>query len=194
MSKIIGVTVGTTLPKPNFKQSDPTKGDYIKNRPFYEIFENEIVVEEQTVQTMEDRYVAFVDLSYLEGIVPDSTYIVHFDNSIYEFVAWTYEGWTYIGDNALLDIFPEEDKYPFLIAYSPDGEPPMSLRTRNGGTHTISIELKKSIVKKIDEKFLPDGADENDAMEMLVELGVIELMQQEDGSILTDENGNILTI
>ena len=28
--KIIGVTVGTTTPKPNFEQTDPTKGDYIK--------------------------------------------------------------------------------------------------------------------------------------------------------------------
>lgn len=34
--KIIGVTVGTTLPKPNFKQTDPTKGDYIKNKPDFE--------------------------------------------------------------------------------------------------------------------------------------------------------------
>lgn len=33
MSKIIGVTVGTQLPKPNFKQTDPTKGDYIRNKP-----------------------------------------------------------------------------------------------------------------------------------------------------------------
>lgn len=31
--KIIGITVGTQLPKPNFEQSDPTKGDYIKNKP-----------------------------------------------------------------------------------------------------------------------------------------------------------------
>lgn len=31
--KIIGVTVGTQLPKPNFKQTDPTKGDYIRNKP-----------------------------------------------------------------------------------------------------------------------------------------------------------------
>ena len=30
MSKIIGVTVGTTLPKPNFDQTDPNKGDYIR--------------------------------------------------------------------------------------------------------------------------------------------------------------------
>jgi hypothetical protein len=34
--KIIGVTVGTPLPKPNFKQTDPTKGDYIKNKPDFE--------------------------------------------------------------------------------------------------------------------------------------------------------------
>ena len=28
--KIIGVTVGTQLPKPNFDQTDPSKGDYIR--------------------------------------------------------------------------------------------------------------------------------------------------------------------
>ena len=28
--KIIGITVGTTTPKPNFEQTDPTKGDYIR--------------------------------------------------------------------------------------------------------------------------------------------------------------------
>lgn len=28
--KIIGVTVGTSLPKPNFDQTDPRKGDYIR--------------------------------------------------------------------------------------------------------------------------------------------------------------------
>ena len=31
--KIIGNTVGTTTPKPNFKQTDPKRGDYIKNKP-----------------------------------------------------------------------------------------------------------------------------------------------------------------
>lgn len=34
--KIIGITVGTTLPKPNFKQTDPTKGDYIRNKPDFD--------------------------------------------------------------------------------------------------------------------------------------------------------------
>ena len=31
--KIIGVTVGTTRPKANWNQTDPKKGDYIRNKP-----------------------------------------------------------------------------------------------------------------------------------------------------------------
>ena len=30
--KIIGVTVGSQLPKPNLMQKDPTKGDYVKGK------------------------------------------------------------------------------------------------------------------------------------------------------------------
>ena len=40
--KIIGVTVGTTLPKPNFNQTDPTKGDYIKNKPDFDGLSNHV--------------------------------------------------------------------------------------------------------------------------------------------------------
>ena len=39
--KIIGITVGTQLPKPNFKQDDPTKGDYIRNKPDFDGLKNE---------------------------------------------------------------------------------------------------------------------------------------------------------
>ena len=40
--KIIGVTVGTTLPKPNFKQTDPSKGDYIRNKPDFDGLKNKV--------------------------------------------------------------------------------------------------------------------------------------------------------
>ena len=40
--KIIGVTVGTQLPKPNFKQTDPAKGDYIKNKPDFDGLKNRV--------------------------------------------------------------------------------------------------------------------------------------------------------
>ena len=47
--KIIGVTVGTTLPKPNFKQNDPTKGDYIRNKPDFEGLKNKVSEVESVV-------------------------------------------------------------------------------------------------------------------------------------------------
>jgi hypothetical protein len=40
--KIIGITVGTQLPKPNFKQTDPTKGDYIKNKPDFDGLQTQV--------------------------------------------------------------------------------------------------------------------------------------------------------
>lgn len=40
--KIVGITVGTTLPKPDFLQKDSTKGDYIKNKPDFEGLQNEV--------------------------------------------------------------------------------------------------------------------------------------------------------
>lgn len=43
--KIIGYTVGTTLPKPSLAQNDPTKGDYIKDKEILD--EKYIKVDEQ---------------------------------------------------------------------------------------------------------------------------------------------------
>ena len=49
--KIIGYTVGTSLPKPNFDQNDPKKGDYIRgDRSFLKsvkIIEQELTESEQ---------------------------------------------------------------------------------------------------------------------------------------------------
>jgi hypothetical protein len=58
--KIIGITVGTQLPKPNFKQTDPTKGDYIKNKPDFDGLKlkvdeiNDLVGDTQVSQQIED--------------------------------------------------------------------------------------------------------------------------------------------
>ena len=41
MVKIIGVTVGTTMKRPDFKQTDPKKSDYIKNNPIPAVTEND---------------------------------------------------------------------------------------------------------------------------------------------------------
>ena len=51
--KIIGVTVGTTLPKPNFKQTDPTKGDYIKNKPDFDGLQGKVTGVMQDVEGLQ---------------------------------------------------------------------------------------------------------------------------------------------
>ena len=55
--KIIGVTVGTQLPKPNFKQTDPTKGDYIKNKPDFEGLKAQVT----EMSTSIDSYLLNID-------------------------------------------------------------------------------------------------------------------------------------
>ena len=67
--KIIGVTVGSSLPKPNFKQSDPTKGDYIKNKPDFDGLKSKVEQIEVRVDTMQDN--AYDDTE-LRGIVSES--------------------------------------------------------------------------------------------------------------------------
>ena len=64
--KIIGVTVGTTLPKPNFKQTDPTKGDYIKNKPDFDGLKSKVEQIEVRVDTMQE---SAYDDTELRGIV-----------------------------------------------------------------------------------------------------------------------------
>ena len=69
MSKIIGVTVGTTLPKPNFKQTDPTKGDYIKNKPDFDGLKSKVEQIEVRVDTMQEN--AYDDTE-LRGVVSEN--------------------------------------------------------------------------------------------------------------------------
>lgn len=67
--KIIGVTVGTTLPKPNFKQTDPTKGDYIKNKPDFDGLKSKVEQIEVRVDTMQE---SAYDDTELRGIVSEN--------------------------------------------------------------------------------------------------------------------------
>ena len=73
--KIIGVTVGTTLPKPNFKQTDPTKGDYIKNKPDFEGLKNQVSdIGEQidtAVNTLEEKISAKADSEHTHLAITD---------------------------------------------------------------------------------------------------------------------------
>ena len=65
--------------------------------------------------------------------------------------------------------------------------------------HTISSGIIE--LKQLDEIYIPDtiarvanAEDENDALEMLTEMGILDPIQVEENNILTDEDGNIFTI
>jgi hypothetical protein len=88
--KIIGNTVGTPLPKPNWNQNDPTKVDYIKNKPFGEEADG-------VIKTLDEQYIpdsiartSDVDdkFSTLVGDTPVSTQINEAISGIDTEVSW----------------------------------------------------------------------------------------------------------
>lgn len=60
--KIIGYTVGTTLPKPNLAQNDPKKGDYVKNR-----------------EALDDRYYTEEEINIKLDALANASTIAHSD-------------------------------------------------------------------------------------------------------------------
>ena len=86
--KIIGVTVGTTLPKPNFKQTDPTKGDYIKNKPDFEGLKtqvetvSELVGDTAVSQQINDAIDGYIiNIDYESALAFDTSEIVFGTNT-----------------------------------------------------------------------------------------------------------------
>lgn len=61
--KIRGNTVGTTMKRPDFNQTNPKKSDYIKNNPIPTITEND---EGKIVKVVDGKY-ALVSMSIPEG-------------------------------------------------------------------------------------------------------------------------------
>jgi hypothetical protein len=47
---------------------------------------------------------------------------------------------------------------------------------------------------KANKSDIPEAETEDDALEMLTEMGILDPIQDEENNILTDEDGNIFTI
>lgn len=67
--KIIGNTVGTPLPKSDWKQTDPTKGDYIKNKPDIDALQN-LIGDTSVADQISDA------ISAIETITPDDIDVI----------------------------------------------------------------------------------------------------------------------
>ena len=108
--KIIGVTVGTTLPKPNFKQTDPTKGDYIKNKPDFEGLKTQV----NTISSLVgDTAVSEQISKAISEIEINSSDVLNDDGTLKESVLP--EGYPYMSEGVVL---PETS---FEVGYEDEG-------------------------------------------------------------------------
>lgn len=102
--KIIGYTVGTTLPKPNLKQTDPTKGDYIKGKEILD--EKYIKVDEQTL-TEEQKAVVRTNVGAASQIAIDDLSAGKADKSDIEAINDVLDGFIAITPEEIDALFTE---------------------------------------------------------------------------------------
>lgn len=73
--KIIGYTVGTTMPKPNLAQTDPNKGDYVKNK---DALDDRYYTEEEIdskLDALESRYYTEAEIDQKLDLKADASVI-----------------------------------------------------------------------------------------------------------------------
>ena len=178
--------------QPDWSVNDESNPAFIKNRPFYTSDPVEVtVIEEQTVNIGSSGYKQLNSNAYF---VEGQTYIVNFNGTSYECVAW------YNGSNAVLlgngDIYGGANMggdEPFSIDSYVEGHP--YLNVSSAGDYTVSVSTMETEIVKIPEKYLPDN--------VLVEVDILplaeELSSKQDiitgtqGQIVGfDENGNVV--
>ena len=128
----------------DWNQNDETALDFVKNRPFYGVLEDTIILEETTIEPDENGWVeTYLPLIPLEEI---KVYTVTVDGEVYECVPfYDQENDEYIIETDLFYVssYPSYDET--CIGYYGDG------------THTISISTKTGEVTKLDRMYLPNS-------------------------------------
>ena len=163
--KIIGVTVGTQLPKSNLQQMDPTKGDYVLNKP--------IGLEGQVVGFDADGNMVAQDNILIDAELTQS-------NKAADAKA--------TGDR-LADLDTQFSNLSGLV-----GDTSVSEQINEA----ISNNVKQSDWNQTNEgeidyiKNKPDVATDDDVINLMLELDMMPVVQDADGTILVDSDGAIL--
>lgn len=187
----------------DWNQNDEFAPDYIKNRTHYEISGN-VIFENAAMDFSEDTRLEneLIDLfrDDNKGLVEDVSYKVEFDGNDYYCVAKdTGYGEFYIGnqdiavENELNRNFPDKivSNEPFYImTYDGGWYSYVCVSQSSMGVHSIKI-IEGSELKKIDEKYL-DIATDDEIIEMLMDTDMFPVVTDSDGSMLANENGDIL--
>ena len=174
----------------DWNQNDETSSDYIKNRTHYEI--NDITKLEFDITGISfsnnNTQTHNLNIPFALGQI----WNVSFDNR---------------PEGNDLEVMEDEDGslYIALLGVSGDGPWECYRITANECTvdnnfdrvnyvdalHITGVSGEVSAVHKLDEKFLPVATDD-EILEMLMEQDMLLAVTDSDGSILSDENNNIL--
>lgn len=148
------------IPQPDWNQNDESAKDYVKNKPFGEEVDKNILVPEQTLENfeaMQDSIYVVVNQFTMTPIVGD-TYTVNWDGNSYDVVVKELDGLIYIGNENYANITSGGD-IPFAIIFT-GADIFVAIESTETSyaeeTHIISIFTTQTTVKKIDKKYLPD--------------------------------------
>ena len=143
--------------QPDWNQNDSTAPDYVKNRPFYTVYEETVLFDESTVSSFSDMgsgiYTTMLESTF--SLTVGNIYKVSWDGSVYECTCVSYPDNMKLIGNLFIMGDRADTGEPFVIVDSDEGVSIGTLDT--SPTHTISISQHSlGEVVKIDEKFIPD--------------------------------------
>lgn len=181
------------LVQSDWNQNDETSLAYIQNRTHYTNRDIVAIIENLTFESAEssDDYKQIAYGNY-PALVNGQKYNIIFDGEQYEAVAWQNQNYTYIGEPWGTDY----SVYPFCIeahVRTDNTNVGINVYTEIIGEHTISISSVSETVIPLDEKYIP-WPNENDAIELVTDMGLVSPVVAEDGSIYTDENGALYSL
>ena len=143
----------------DWNENDPTKPDYIKNRPFYTGDPVEtVLVEERAVSFSLDKseglYTAIFESTFEAAV--GEVYKVSWDGTVYECACVEVPAGTAIGNLSLGSGIGADTGEPFVMTIR-NGHGSIVIMTEDtSASHTFSISGFVAEVVKIDEKYLPE--------------------------------------
>lgn len=149
--------------QPDMAQNDPTQPDYVKNRTHYETEEDVFILPEElyTFEYSSNPVYTWMHACFAEssnGLVAGETYSVVWDGVRYDnlvCVAHEEEGFTYIGG-----VMEADGLRGYDFAVFCDGNGSFELYTASTETsHSVCVMERKTVVHKLDEKYLPDSVE-----------------------------------
>lgn len=177
---------------------NPLENKYLDILEGREAGETEIIAE-QTFEWTDDT--AMDGIACSDMAVPEEKYIVFWDGTEYELIAFDSDGFGLLGNGSLMGSYPYPDTgEPFLIA--PNTYEAIILVPEEAmGSHTFRV-LKAATDMKLKEKHLPDGAATKDYVHEYVEgkiqtekkVSAVDLSGYESGTVVeTYTDGTSMT-